>query len=253
MTFLDPRVVQFAVEAGLHVQEGDDVVEVASSDTSDVIREADGTFRVEMVDHVTSARAHRHDVGGRMKAAELPPTLRSLLSDPGAGAWPTHDGAGLEIGDSETSFVVRRVGERHAVEEVQRGRVKRVVLRTTDEQALVRYLALVLAVWWRDAARLPSLPLTADTEPPEGTSIARTGPRRYTLRWVRDGLERQADDMIEYQAIELAHTLAFPLEVVVAALHDPVGAPVFSGPTGRGHPRPPRARGTSDDESTVVR
>lgn len=163
-----------------------------------------------------------------MSPVELPPVLRSLLSEPGAGAWPTDDGAGLVVGDSETSVVVRRDGAGYRVEEVQRGTVRRTALRTAEEEALVRYLALVLSRWSRDVEGLPTLPSAAAADLPEGTSLVRVGPRRYAVRWVENGVERCADDMIEYEAIDLARALTYPLDIVVAALHEPSGAPVFS-------------------------
>lgn len=163
-----------------------------------------------------------------MTPIELPPVLQSLLVEPGARVLPADDGEGLDLGDSETRFEVRRDGDAYQVTEIQRGRVKGTVLRTTEEAALVRFLALVLSLWSRDAEGLPALPPIDEAVLPAGTSIEKVGPRRFTLRWVQDGVERRADDMIEYRAIDLARALTHPLDVVVAALHEPTGAPVFS-------------------------
>lgn len=65
MTSLDPRVLQFADAAGLHVRERGGALELASSDTSLVVRSDGGTIRVEStergvvegVDLVTTSQA----------------------------------------------------------------------------------------------------------------------------------------------------------------------------------------------------
>lgn len=65
MSILDPRVVEFAVDAGLRVIESEGAVRLETSDTGLVVREDDGSIRVEMiergvlegVDLVTGSRA----------------------------------------------------------------------------------------------------------------------------------------------------------------------------------------------------
>lgn len=165
-----------------------------------------------------------------MTPLEVPPLVLALAAESGADVRPTPDGSGLDLGDSETSHVVRWVDDAYQVDEVQRGTVTRPVLRTAEEPAVVRFLALVLASRWRSVAGMPPLP---PVEPglPDGAVVEKAGPRRFTLWWVEDGVRRRADDLVEFRAVDLARALAHPLDVVVAALRAPDGEPVF-GPRG---------------------
>lgn len=116
---------------------------------------------------------------------------------------------------------MRRVDGVYRVEEVERVRVQRRVLRTSEESALHRYLALSLAARWRSARRLGLL-MPVDRPLPDGMRVELSGTRNASLRWVEDGVERRADDLVPHRADDLARTLLHPLEVVVAALlaHD---------------------------------
>ena len=157
----------------------------------------------------------------------VPGIVLDLATESGAFVGRTPDRAGLDIGDGETSDVVRRVDGVYQVEEVERGRVQRRVLRTSEESALHRYLALSLAVRWRSANRLGVL-TPVERPLPDGMRVELSGPRNASLRWVEDGVERRADDLVPHRADDLARTLLHPLEVVVSAVRDPSGAPVFT-------------------------
>ncbi|SFJ63401.1 hypothetical protein [Cellulomonas sp. KH9] len=162
-----------------------------------------------------------------MTPITLPQAVLQLAAESGAFVSSTSDGSGLEIGDSETNHVVRRAHDVFTVDEVQRGRTTGVVLRTAEEAALFRFLALILGSRWRAATGMGEL-APAPRDPPEGTALDTSDWRHSTVRWVEGGTERWADDLVDYRAADLARTLVYPLDVVVAAVREPSGAPVFT-------------------------
>ena len=70
----------------------------------------------------------------------------------------------------------------------------------------------------------PALQLAPDGAGlPPGSTIEKTGPRRFRLRWVDEGRPREADELIEVDAVDLAWALTLPLPALVASFRAPDG------------------------------
>ena len=162
-----------------------------------------------------------------MRPITIPHVVLQLVAESGAFIGSTKDGTGVDFGDSETNHVVRRIDGTYGVEEFQRGRTAGLILRTAEESALFRFLALVAGDRWRAVAGMDVL-MPAPRDLPPGVAVDTSDWRHCTVRWVEGGAERWAGDLVDHRAADLARALGYPLDVVVAAMRDPAGAPVFS-------------------------
>lgn len=132
----------------------------------------------------------------------------------------------LRVGGAQVDLVVREDGRTWTAELFERGASNGVRLVTSDEGVLQRYLLLWAGGSWRSAHGLGFLQ-TQDTPPAEGCTVVEESPGVFGVQG-SDGTWL-ARELLDVDARELATSIGYPLDDVLAAYRHRTGAPVFSG------------------------
>lgn len=161
-----------------------------------------------------------------MSTPRIEPAVADFVQEAGRRVKEPRGAGELRVGRSEVELVVTDDGGTWTAELFERGASNGVRLVTADEGVLQRYLLLWAAGSWRSAHGLGFLQ-TQDAPPADGCTVVEDRERVFGVQGP-DGTWL-AREMLDVDAHELAASIGYPLDDVLAAYRHRTGAPVFGG------------------------
>lgn len=158
----------------------------------------------------------------------IPDNLVHLVGEVQASVIPGPEGHGIDIGDSETSWIVQLDGATYTIERMSRGHLGLVELRTTDLDLVWIFLTLRFGFSWRWNAWRTFLHISpGESRVPANFTLTQDDRGRHTLAWEDDTGRRTATDLGLVNAVEVAWALPHSLDDVIASFKDLDGHPAF--------------------------
>ncbi|GEK23165.1 hypothetical protein CXY01_36850 [Cellulomonas xylanilytica] len=168
----------------------------------------------------------------------IEPRVVELIEEGGRSVDQPAPGEAFHVSDAQVENIGYEDGGAVTIKTIERGASNGVDLVTSDIRVVQTYLALRAAMDWRTAHGLPVLTYASLTSPTEYL-VVDDGQGRASVRH-SDGTVL-AHRLSAGRATELVVALSYPLDVVVAAIKNPTGEPIWTrGPFSSSAPTPER-------------